>query len=226
MQWLLIILVGLSLPFFIANIEIPITANKEETTLKNKIMNWVKFILISIVELGILLGMLGIFYKMPYIRIISRAIDGIINEVLKLIPLGFFVIWIIIPLVAMYFIYVIKGMKYYLYKKNDIRAWEKEQEEKSAKAIPVSVEGINKIVDYRKFLKNAQSNKTFSVLHYKDHELIYCNDQKQLKSLREYRNLSGDKFPIVFVLHNGETQAVSPNESVGIVRTLLKGGAA
>ena len=52
---------GLSLPFFIANIEIPITTNKEETVLKNKIMNWVKFILISIVELGILLGVLGIF---------------------------------------------------------------------------------------------------------------------------------------------------------------------
>ena len=173
---------------------------------------------ITVVGMVVLFGLHVIFYMTP-VKSLCNFVDSVINGCLDRLPLTSIFMWLFIPMILMYFFFILKGGLHY-------RKKEKELAEKPAETDYDSLLNfeIDSPMKFRQFMKDCDSEIRYTKV--KNEYWIAVGNEEQSAGLNQSVKSVVKEFPCV--LHSTDKKTWEPIETkdaLKYVRKLLKEGA-
>lgn len=178
---------------------------------------------ITVVGMVVLFGLHVIFYMTP-VKSLCNFVDSVINGCLDRLPLTSIFMWLFIPMILMYFFFILKGGLHYRKKEQEKK--EKELAEKPAEIDYDSLLNfeIDSPMKFRQFMKDCDSEIRYTKV--KNEYWIAVGNEEQSAGLNQSVKSVVKEFPCV--LHSTDKKTWEPIETkdaLKYVRKLLKEGA-
>ena len=190
------------------------------TKKSNKVKIIVVYVAITLVEFILVFG-LWYFLKYGWFHKLFDFINKAINGALNALPLTALLLYVMVPLIILYAIYITLGIRAYRKKKDSFEAWKKEQakkkEEKAKSALPMSNITINDVNSFLLFKRN----KDLAGAKFKDETWFQLSNEEQLARVKKAKpslNITVDKYPCILMLNKDKASVVSPSQAIKIVK--------
>lgn len=185
---------------------------------------------ITVVGMVVLFGLHVIFYMTP-VKSLCNFVDSVINGCLDRLPLTLIFIWFFIPMILMYFFFILKGGLHYRKKEREFKKNEQEKKEKELAEKPAEIDydsllnfEIDSPMKFRQFMKDCDSEIRYTKVN--NEYWIAVGNEEQSAGLNQSVKSVVKEFPCV--LHSTDKKTWEPMESkdaLKYVRKLLKEGA-
>ncbi|MCC4370532.1 hypothetical protein LMB49_03855 [Limosilactobacillus reuteri] len=185
-----------------------------------------------LVALGVLflegiVAMVGYyFFYFSFANKLFKKVDYFINYAMNIIPFSFILFWLVLPALAMYLFFSARGLAYYYKKKHDYYSWKKESEQKQEVPVLDSIVEqveIKKAPDFRKWLKQVTNSKTVAV-KVNDYYFVPVYSGVQQSQADSITGATAAEGSVLVGKVKGSFEALTPNEAIIKVRSLLKKG--
>mgnify|MGYP007095209283 FL=1 len=185
---------------------------------------------ITVVGMVVLFGLHVIFYMTP-VKSLCNFVDSVINGCLDRLPLTLIFMWLFIPMILMYFFFILKGGLHYRKKEQEFKKNEQEKKEKELAEKPAEIDydsllnfEIDSPMKFRQFMKDCDSEIRYTKV--KNEYWIAVGNEEQSAGLNQSVKSVVKEFPCV--LHSTDKKTWEPIETkdaLKYVRKLLKEGA-
>lgn len=185
---------------------------------------------ITVVGMVVLFGLHVIFYMTP-VKSLCNFVDSVINGCLDRLPLTLIFMWLFIPMILMYFFFILKGGLHYRKKEQAFKKNEQEKKEKELAEKPAEIDydsllnfEIDSPMKFRQFMKDCDSEIRYTKV--KNEYWIAVGNEEQSAGLNQSVKSVVKEFPCV--LHSTDKKTWEPIETkdaLKYVRKLLKEGA-
>lgn len=185
---------------------------------------------ITVVGMVVLFGLHVIFYMTP-VKSLCNFVDSVINGCLDRLPLTLIFMWLFIPMILMYFFFILKGSLHYRKKEQEFKKNEQEKKEKELAEKPAEIDydsllnfEIDSPMKFRQFMKDCDSEIRYTKV--KNEYWIAVGNEEQSAGLNQSVKSVVKEFPCV--LHSTDKKTWEPIETkdaLKYVRKLLKEGA-
>lgn len=185
---------------------------------------------ITVVGMVVLFGLHVIFYMTP-VKSLCNFVDSVINGCLDRLPLTLIFMWLFIPMILMYFFFILKGGLHYRKKEQEFKKKEQEKKEKELAEKPAEIDydsllnfEIDSPMKFRQFMKDCDSEIRYTKV--KNEYWIAVGNEEQSAGLNQSVKSVVKEFPCV--LHSTDKKTWEPIETkdaLKYVRKLLKEGA-
>lgn len=185
---------------------------------------------ITVVGMVVLFGLHVIFYMTP-VKSLCNFVDSVINGCLDRLPLTLIFMWLFIPMILMYFFFILKGGLHYRKKEQEFKKNEQEKKEKELAEKPAEIDydsllnfEIDSPMKFRQFMKDCDSEIRYTKV--KNEYWIAVGNEEQSAGLTQSVKSVVKEFPCV--LHSTDKKTWEPIETkdaLKYVRKLLKEGA-
>lgn len=185
---------------------------------------------ITVVGMVVLFGLHVIFYMTP-VKSLCNFVDSVINGCLDRLPLTLIFMWLFIPMILMYFFFILKGGLHYRKKEQEFKKNEQEKKEKELAEKPAEIDydsllnfEIDSPMKFRQFMKDCDSEIRYTKV--KNEYWIAVGNEEQSAGLNQSIKSVVKEFPCV--LHSTDKKTWEPIETkdaLKYVRKLLKEGA-
>lgn len=184
---------------------------------------------ITVVGMVVLFGLHVIFYMTP-VKSLCNFVDSVINGCLDRLPLTSIFMWLFIPMILMYFFFILKGGLHYRKKEKEFKKNEQEKKEKELAEKPAEIDydsllnfEIDSPMKFRQFMKDCDSEIRYTKV--KNEYWIAVGNEEQSAGLNQSVKSVVKEFPCV--LHSTDKKTWEPIETkdaLKYVRKLLKEG--
>lgn len=185
---------------------------------------------ITVVGMVVIFGLHVIFYMTP-VKSLCNFVDSVINGCLDRLPLTLIFMWLFIPMILMYFFFILKGGLHYRKKEQEFKKNEQEKKEKELAEKPAEIDydsllnfEIDSPMKFRQFMKDCDSEIRYTKV--KNEYWIAVGNEEQSAGLSQSVKSVVKEFPCV--LHSTDKKTWEPIETkdaLKYVRKLLKEGA-
>ena len=185
---------------------------------------------ITVVGMVVLFGLHVIFYMTP-VKSLCNFVDNVINGCFDRLPLTMIFMWLFIPMILMYFFFILKGGLHYRKKEREFKKDEQEKKEKELAEKPAEIDydsllnfEIDSPMKFRQFMKDCDSAVRYTKV--KNEYWIAVGSEEQSAGLDQSVKSVAKVFPCV--LHSADKKTWEPMEAkdaLKYVRKLLKEGA-
>ena len=185
---------------------------------------------ITVVGMVVIFGLHVIFYMTP-VKSLCNFVDSVINGCLDRLPLTLIFMWLFIPMILMYFFFILKGGLHYRKKEQEFKKNEQEKKEKELAEKPAEIDydsllnfEIDSPMKFRQFMKDCDSEIRYTKV--KNEYWIAVGNEEQSAGLNQSVKSVVKEFPCV--LHSTDKKTWEPIETkdaLKYVRKLLKEGA-
>lgn len=184
---------------------------------------------ITVVGMVVLFGLHVIFYMTP-VKSLCNFVDSVINGCLDRLPLTSIFMWLFIPMILMYFFFILKGGLHYRKKEKEFKRNEQEKKEKELAEKPAEIDydsllnfEIDSPMKFRQFMKDCDSEIRYTKV--KNEYWIAVGNEEQSAGLSQSVKSIVKEFPCV--IHSTDKKTWEPMEAkdaLKYIRKLLKEG--